>query len=523
MAERQYVGPYQVTGAVPAGRALEAYEGVDTAGRPVVVKLLAPLDRERFLAQMRELSNVRHPNLARVLDWGVEGDLSYVVTEKVEGTDLASLAALGGLPVAAIVAELGAQAAAALDTLHAHGIVHGGVTPVTMVRTGDGTLKLTDAGVAVAAGQADLSDADPPENASFVSPEEVLARAVTPSSDIYSLGASLYAIAAGCVPFDGPNALIVAQRHTGAAPDPLRRLRPDLPAAFERAILKAMAKQPEQRQGSAEELRQDLERSASGTRAGVPEPKPYGVTKPKRPGWPWVLGLAIVAAVVGAVWLSGAIGGPVTVPDVTGMTLDEARTTLADVGLELGSLTPGTGAAGTPQGTVLEQTPAPGTEVDEGSAVDLVITGGADVVMPDLLGLGQADAEAAVVAAGLVVQQVVDVYSEDIPAGKVAGQAPAAGSTIAAGTPVTISVSAGPQTSPSPGATAVPDVVGKTQADALAALQDAGFAAVLTEQPSSTVPAGEVISQNPKGGVVAQAGTSVTLVVSSGTSPSPSP
>ena len=521
MAERQYVGAYQVTGAVPAGRALEAYEGVDTAGRPVVVKLLAPLDRERFFAQMRELSNVRHANLARVLDWGVEGDLSYVVTEKVEGTDLASLAALGGPPAATIVAELGAQAAAALAALHAHGIVHGGVTPVTMVRTGDGPLKLTDAGIAVAAGQADLSDADPPENAYFVSPEEVLARDVTASSDIYTLGASLYAIAAGCVPFDGPNALIVAQRHTGAAPDALRRLRPDLPAALERTILRALAKQPEQRQGSAEELRRDLERSASGTRA-APAPEPYAVAKPKRPVWPWVLGLAIVAAVVGTIWLSGVLGGPVTVPDLTGMTLDEARTTLADVGLELGSLTPGAGAVGTAPGTVLGQTPTPGTEVDEGSVVDLVITGGADVVVPDLIGLSQADAEAAVTAAGLVVQQVVDVYSEDVPAGRVAGQAPTAGSTVAGGTPVTISISAGPQTSPSPGAMAVPDVVGKTQADALAALQDAGFVAVLTQQPSSTVPAGEVISQNPKGGVVAQAGTSVTLVVSTGTA-SPSP
>jgi serine/threonine-protein kinase len=521
MAERQYVGPYQVTGAVPAGRALEAYEGVDTAGRPVVVKLLAPLDRARFLAQMRELSNARHPNLARVLDWGVEGDLSYVVTEKVEGTDLASLAALGGLPAPTIVSELGAQAAAALAALHAHGIVHGGVTPVTMVRTGDGPLMLTDAGIAAAAGQADLSDADPPQNAYFVSPEEVLARAVTPSSDIYALGASLYAIAAGCVPFDGPNALIVAQRHTGAAPDPLRRLRPDLPGALDRTILRAMAKQPEQRQGSAEELRRDLERSVSATRAAVPAQEPHAVAEPKRPIWPWVLGLVIVAAVVGAVWLSGAIGGPVTVPDVRGMTLDEARTTLGDASLELGDLATGTGAAGTPQGTVLEQTPAPGTEVDEGSAVDLVITGGADVVVPDLLGLSQADAEAAVVAAGLVVQQVVDVYSEDIPAGKVAGQAPKAGSTVAGGTPVTISVSAGPQ-APSPGATAVPDVVGKTQADALAALQGAGFVAVLAPQPSSTVPAGEVINQNPKGGVVAQAGASVTLVVSTGAA-SPSP
>jgi beta-lactam-binding protein with PASTA domain len=257
-------------------------------------------------------------------------------------------------------------------------------------------------------------------------------------------------------------------------------------------------------------------------RVAPPAPAPFTPAKPKRPVWPWIVGLALVAAVVVALWLAGAFTGNVTVPDLNGMTLDEARTTLSDVGLELGDLTNGEGKTGVPQGTVVDQSPAAGDKVDEGSAVDLVVAGAPNVVMPDLVGLSQAEAEAAVTAAGLIVERVITVYSSDTPAGKVADQTPSAGTTVAQGTPVTISVSAGPQTSPSPGATAVPDVTGKTQDEALSLLEAGGFSAVVTTQASTTVPAGQVISQNPKGGVLATPGTSVTLVVSTGTA-SPSP
>jgi eukaryotic-like serine/threonine-protein kinase len=517
MPSREYVGRYKVTGLLPAGRALEAYQAVDPAGTPVTVKLLAPLDRERFFAQMRDLAAVRHEHVARVLEWGVEGGLCFVVTEALAGTDLATLAGRDPGLAPSVVAELGAQAAAALAALHGRGILHGGVTPLAMVRTQDGVLKLTDAGIAVASGQADLSDMDPAQNAYFVSPEEVLARDLTPSSDVYSLGASLYAIATGTVPFDGPNAMVVAERHAGSAPEAPRQLRPDLPASLEHAILRAMAKQPEQRHGSAEELRQDLERAAAGMRVAPPAAAPFTPQKPKRPVWPWIVGLALVAAVVALLWFTGAFGGNVTVPDLDGMTLDEARRTLTDVGLELGDLTTGESQTGVPEGTVVGQSPDAGGDVDEGSAVDLVVAGAPNVVMPDLAGLSQAEAEAAVTAAGLIVERVTTVYSNDVPAGKVADQTPSAGTTVPQGTPVTLTLSAGPQTSPSPGADAVPDVTGMTQAEALTALEEGGFSAVITTEASETVPAGEVINQNPKGGVLAAPGTSVTLVVSSGT------
>ncbi len=515
MADRQVVGAYRLTAPVPPGRALEAYQAVDEAGKPVVVKLLAPLDREAFFAHLRRLAGLRHPNLARVLDWGTEGDLAYVVTEAFEGTDLASMTALGGPPAAAVVAELGAQAAAALAALHGKGIVHGGVTPLTLIRTADGTLKLTDAGIA-AAGQADLADVDPPENAYFVSPEEVLARPVTARSDIYALGVSLYAVAVGCVPFDGPNALVVAQRQTGAAPDAPSSLRPDLPEPLERAILKAMAKQPEQRQASADGVRRELLRAASAKPPAAPPPAATA-DRPRTPIWPWVIGLVLVAIVAAAVWLPGALGNDgVTVPGVTGMTLDEARGALADAGLLVGALSPGELTVDTIQGTVLGQSPTAGQQVEAGTSVDLVVAGSGTITMPDVTGLPQTEAEAAVIAAGLSVERLLTVYSDTVPAGSVVAQSPAAGSTVPPGTGVTLSLSGGTAAPSGPGTMPVPDVVGATQADALESLDAANFTGVITTQMSDSVPAGQVISQSPQAAAVVQQGSSVTIVVSSG-------
>ncbi len=528
MAEKESVGAYRVTGPVPAGRALEAYAAVDAHGNAVVVKLLAVDDRERFFAQMRAIAALDHPNLARVLDWGVEGELSYVVSEAIEGTDLASLVALGGPPAASVVADLGAQAAAALAALHAADIVHGGITPATMVRTGDGTLKVTDAGIGPAAGQADLSDFDPPVNAYFVSPEEVVARPVTPLSDVYALGASLYAITVGCVPFDGPNALAVAQRHVGTAPEPPGKLRPDLPAPLEHAVLKAMNKQPEQRQGSAGQLRRALLRAA--TAPADPAPAPASGERPKTPVWPWVIGLVLVTLVLGAIWLPGAFSGEgIRVPDVTGMTLDEARRALEQAGLKLGALTPDASDTTAPQGTVLSQDPAAGASVDKGSAVDIVVAGSGNVVVPDLVGLSQTDAEAAIAAAGLALESVLEDYSPDVPPGSVVEQTPAAGSSVPYGTAVTISVSRGASPAPSPtssagpGAKAVPNLVGLTQDEAVTALQVSGFAAVASTMSSDTVPFGQVMAQDPQTGVYAQPGTNVSIVVSTGPAASPAP
>ncbi len=202
------------------------------------------------------------------------------------------------------------------------------------------------------------------------------------------------------------------------------------------------------------------------------------------------------------------------VPDVTGRPQAEAQTALSDAAFTLGAVTQSyslTVAAG----LVISQDPAAGTLAAPASAVNLVVSQGPQpLAVPNVVGATQADAGAAIVAAGFAVGTVVQGSSPTVPAGIVMGQNPAAGAMMIPGTAVDLVVSQGPQSVP------VPDVVGRAQSDAQATIAGAGFSMGTVGQAySATVPAGSVISQDPAAGAVMLPGTAVNLVVSQGPQP----
>ena len=247
------------------------------------------------------------------------------------------------------------------------------------------------------------------------------------------------------------------------------------------------------------------------------------VAQTKRSRWPWIVGgIVLVAAVVlVALWASGAFTQKNTVPSVVGLTLANATSTLDSHGFKPGTVAYQQGV-GKPQGTIISQTPAAGASAAKGSAVNLVAVGATVQAVPNVIGMTQSAASAAITGAGLSLGHVSLIYSASGPSGTVTGQAPSAGVTAPAGSQVAITVSKGPTPSASPSATAVPNVIGQSQSQAVATLQAAGFTAVVDQVPSTTVPAGNVSDQTPSSGVLAQPGTSVTIVVSTG-APSSSP
>ncbi len=206
-----------------------------------------------------------------------------------------------------------------------------------------------------------------------------------------------------------------------------------------------------------------------------------------------------------------SIGAPVTVPDVRGLSEADAGTTLVDARLVVGNVTTQEDL-NVPAGAVISQNPAGGAVVDPGTAVDLVISlGPPTTVTPGVIGLMQMAAEQAIIDAELIVGTVTQQPSNTIAAGVVISQSPAAGAVLVVGSPVDLVVSSGP-----PQAT-VPDVVGLTEAAAGTALNNAGLVTGnVTQQSSASVPAGQVISQNPAAGLQVNAGSAVDLVVSSG-------
>jgi len=201
----------------------------------------------------------------------------------------------------------------------------------------------------------------------------------------------------------------------------------------------------------------------------------------------------------------------VPVPNVVGDTEAAATSAITSAGLTLGTVTPQS-SGNVPSGDVITETPNAGTEVNSGSAVNLVVSSGpAQVAVPGVVGITQAAATTAITSVGLVVGSVTTATSSTIPSGSVISENPVAGTLVNVGSAVNLVVSSGPAQ------VAVPNVVGITQAAATSAITGAGLVVgTVTTATSSTIPSGSVISESPLAGTLVNVGSAVNLVVSSG-------
>ena len=225
-----------------------------------------------------------------------------------------------------------------------------------------------------------------------------------------------------------------------------------------------------------------------------------------RTGQVWIVVaiLALLAAAAAGAWWYFTQADTTSVPAVEGMPLDRAVNTLQDEGLKADIVRRESDA---PEGTVAQQDPGAGTEVDDGSTVELVVSGGpATEPVPNAVGLDEAAARDRLVAAGFEVTSR-DTFSDEAP-GTVVSQDPAAGADAAKGSRVAIAISKGP------GMVTVPNVVGMSRAEAEAQLSTAKLEANVVEVPSAEV-AGTVVAQNPVGGQ-AREGSTVRLNVAQG-------
>jgi len=208
----------------------------------------------------------------------------------------------------------------------------------------------------------------------------------------------------------------------------------------------------------------------------------------------------------------------VTVPNIVGMAQDAARNAITSAGLTIGTITTAYSST-VPSGSVISQNPVSGALVAKGSAINLTVSQGlAPVSVPNVTGMTQTDAGSAITAANLVLGTLSSAYSATVPAGNVISQNPASGTSVQAGSSVSLVISSGPPP------VSVPNVIGMTQPNAQSAITAAMLTVgTITSANSSTVPAGSVISQNPAANALVTQGSSIALVVSSGPPPAAVP
>ncbi|MEV0004215.1 serine/threonine-protein kinase [Micromonospora sp. NPDC050980] len=250
---------YRLDERIASGGMGDVWRGTDQVlGRTVAVKSLLPalLDEpgfaERFRGEARTMATINHPGVVDVYDFGSDQQIAFLVMEYVEGDALsATLGRVGRLTPARTMALL-AQAADALHAAHEKGIVHRDVKPGNLLVRPNGTLVLTDFGIARSELVGQLTAAGSVlGTASYISPEQATGAVATPASDVYALGVVAYQCLAGRRPFEGDNPLEIAMKHVRETPRPLPA---DIPPQVRAIVERAMAKDPKARWPSAAAL-----------------------------------------------------------------------------------------------------------------------------------------------------------------------------------------------------------------------------------------------------------------------------
>ncbi len=540
-----YADRYEIVREIARGGMANVYLARDRKlDRAVALKVLpAELSRdptfvERFRLEAQAAGSLNEPTIVAVYDWGQEQDTSFIVMEYVEGRTLRDLIVRGPVD-AAQAAEIGGEIAKALSAAHRAGVVHRDIKPGNVLITPTGEVKVTDFGIARANGAGDglTKTGAVMGTATYFSPEQAQGLAVDARSDIYSLGVVLYEMVTGAVPFVGDSAVSVAYLHVREPVVAPSQRAPQVPPGLEAIILTCLAKNPDERYQTADDLRADLLRftrgqapiggpataavvMATGDRTQAMAktsvaPVAAGPRPPsKKSKGPVALVVALLVVLIAVVAFllvqvfrdDGKGVAKVSVKSVIGLTENQARSELEAQGFEVTVVREKNTK---PVGTVFAQDPQEGQLVPEGSTVKISVSSGDQVKVPRVAGLDQATATAKLEALQFIVN-VVPEQSDTIPLGTVIRTIPKAGSKVDPNSTVTLVVSAGPAP------VTVPDVEGLDQVEATQRLVDAGFRVSKTLQASSTVPAGRVIGTSPAAGTPAAPDSAVTLIVSSG-------
>jgi eukaryotic-like serine/threonine-protein kinase len=559
-------GRYELDGVVGRGGMAEVYRARDIRlDRIVAIKTLrADLARDqifqaRFRREAQSAASLNHPSIVAVYDTGEDMangfPVPYIVMEYVDGRTVRDLLQDGHRLLPERSLEIIDGVLRALDYSHQAGIVHRDIKPGNVMVTRNGDVKVMDFGIARAMSDAQATMTQTAQvigTAQYLSPEQARGERVDSRSDLYSTGCLLYELLTGRPPFTGDSPVAIAYQHVRENPIPPSRVDPDVPPWADAIVLKAMAKSPADRYQTAADMRADLQRAASGlpvaaappTRVDMypntqrmgADPMTAGRTSAIPPvadyeyagagydgggrgggghRWiPWVLGLVLVLGVVlGVAYYLLAGGKTYSVPLVDNLPVATAQQEIA--ANHLRSAVVDQASSSVQKGRVVSSNPPQGNNVAANTLVTLYVsTGAAPVAVPDVVGESETSAQSALQQKGFQVSVKPDPTSTQ-PSGTVVSQSPSGG-TAAPGSTVTITVSGG--------ALQVPSVVGDSQQTANQVLSAAGFA-VNVQQGSgpSQYANGTVFTQQPGAGSTEPKGTTITIFVQNGASPSGSP
>ena len=520
---------YKIEEKIGAGGMAVVYRGVDTLlGRSVTIKILRenlagdPDVVRSFRREAHAAASLSHPNIVNVYDVGREGELYYIIMEYIEGRSLKQVIQDEGTISPGRAVFIALQICEALQHAHRHNIIHRDIKPHNILITPEGRAKVTDFGIARAITSATVTYTQSiVGSVYYFSPEQANGGLALEISDIYSLGIVLYEMLTGAVPFSGDTPVSIALKHVRDEIPYPSEINPDIPQELEDIVMKAVEKAPDDRYASAEELAGDLKEFQEMLDEGLPGPgkkkkKPPAHRRKKKNGngrrnWLIAAGFLLFFSLLigGFLILRSFLTVPeVEVPQVEGLTLEQAISKLQEVGLQYSvEQAP---SRDVPSGHVMSQDPQGGRKVRKERVVHLVSsTGPSYVSVPGVLGKTELEATYALKAQDLEVE-VVEQHSNDVKSGLVMDQIPGEGARLQKGETVRIVISKGSQL------VKLRNLSGMTLEEARKWLETYKLELGHVRNLHSDEEKGRIIGQFPDPGQELQMGSPVDLVVSDG-------
>ena len=544
-------GRYEVQEIIGVGGmsvVYKAYDNVDD--RIVAIKILKDefLNNEefkrRFKNESKAIALLSHENIVRVYDVNFGEKLQYIVMEYIDGITLKEYINKQNSITWNDAVYFMTQILRAVQHAHDKGIVHRDIKPQNIILLPNGTLKVTDFGIArFSRSETKTLTEQAIGSVHYIAPEQAKGEQTDERADIYSMGVVLYEMLAGKVPFDSENAVSVALMQVQPNAEKLTQINPNIPKGLEQICVHAMQKNPDDRYQSATEMLLDIEEiiknpntvfnyvsNTESQTKSVPivtddryneeydEAVDYEAErkhKKKMIAAVTIGVIVLIAAVVGVIYMftSGINTKTHTLENFVGYSYDELQNS-KDYKYEFVAEYQKTDEK--EPGIILSQSPEAGSKITEGSTVTLVVAASEkDITMPNVYGLTLEMAEQTLKQSELSIFKAMKINSDTVEEGKVIYTDPKANSIVSGDQEITIYVSDGPSTTTIE-TIKVPDVIGLTKSGAREFLTKYGFTNVEFKTQDSTYPKDVVISQSPSVGSSAKATDKITVIVSTG-------
>ncbi len=517
--------------------------------RHVAVKILRPelVEDESFVARFKRESlaaaSLSHPNIVNIYDVGEENGVYYIVMEYVNGKTLKEYIREKERLEWEEAVRIAAQICSALKHAHKNGIVHRDIKPQNILISEDGTVKVADFGIARAVSSATvtIAGANVMGSVHYFSPEQARGGYVDEKSDIYSLGIVLYEMVTGNVPFEGDTAISVALKHIQERVKPPWELNPSIPKSLNDVIEKATEKDQAGRYQTAGEMLRDLQRVLRDPEGNfvvrnIDSDLPTQVMEPVKPNanpgerpsrekrsvWlklilfiiPMILLFILMSFLGRQIYNNHFVSEDVEVPGLIGLYEEEANRVLEEKNLALNVLE--RKHSNQEEGRIIYQDPAEGMKIKPYSVVKVIVSlGPQTVVVPNVVGYSQREAEITIENAGLRLGQH-EYIDSDLPKGTVVRQSIEPDTEVVDGTEIVLVISKGPKIE----LVQVGEYIGLKEDIARQLIDNDNLnVGKVTKEYNDEYNEGLVFKQSPNHGDTVEKGTKIDIWVSLGPTP----